>query len=260
MVGFRRAMTRGSDVPRRRVALVNASSLALAASHMQIVASALQSQVEGELAAAWRVSAQVRAVGPREAPRASDWPIWLVDPARALDFGGVHRSAGGAPYALVIVSTSWTVAASHEMIEMLVDPSGTRFAWGPSLDPAANGRPVRYLVEPADPCESSVYDVDGVPVSDFATPSYFGIEPPDRRFDHLGQLKGPYDLPASGNLSWWDPQEGRWYQRLPGGRLVRGRPVRPTLSARLDRDLALDRHGNPDMRRPAAGRRQSVSV
>src|SRR5207244_12011882 len=58
----------------------------------------------------------------------------------------------GQPYALVLYTQSWSLTASHETLEMLADPWGSRLVGGSSIQ-AGQGR-VRYLIEVCDPCEA----------------------------------------------------------------------------------------------------------
>ena len=75
------------------------------------------------------------------------------------------------PFALVAASDTWSVALSHEVLELIADPFGNRLvAAAHPLDP--NQR-VKYLLEVCDPCQATWYPVNGVPVSDFYTPRYF---------------------------------------------------------------------------------------
>jgi hypothetical protein len=72
--------------------------------------------------------------------------------------------------------------ADHEIIEMLVDPTGARTIGG-------------VLAEPCDPVENLSYGVvgDNVVLSDFAYPSWFqaGAAGP---YDYLGAVAQPLDI------------------------------------------------------------------
>jgi hypothetical protein len=64
---------------------------------------------------------------PKKTP-AGVWPIQLVK-TLPPDEGGFHCDKHKQPYAKVIASKddpTWTVDASHEILEMLVDPYGNR--------------------------------------------------------------------------------------------------------------------------------------
>jgi hypothetical protein len=86
---------------------------------------------------------------------------------------GVHLDDNGQPFALIEFSDSWSLTASHEMLEMLVDPMGNRLVAGQSPHPD-QGR-VEFLVEVADPPEAAEfgYTVNGLLLSDFYTPQFF---------------------------------------------------------------------------------------
>src|SRR5260370_42094257 len=65
------------------------------------------------------------------------------------DASGVHCDDTGQPMALITSDLDWSVTASHEVLEMLVDPFGNRTIAGQSVSPD-QGR-VEYLVEVSDP-------------------------------------------------------------------------------------------------------------
>jgi hypothetical protein len=67
----------------------------------------------------------------------------------------------------------WPVTASHELLEILVDPLGHQFRRAPDIDPASDGHLIAYLVEVGDPCEVFSYPIGDVAVSDFVTPDYY---------------------------------------------------------------------------------------
>jgi hypothetical protein len=69
------------------------------------------------------------------------------------------------------------MAASHELLEMLKDPSSLATRGG-------------YPFEICDPVETAGYDIRGVTVSDFVTPSWFTRRGAGR-WDYLGLLNGP---------------------------------------------------------------------
>jgi hypothetical protein len=98
-----------------------------------------------------------------------------------------------------------SVAASHELVEMLVDPAINLMTTGPNPN-------VLYAYESADPVEDLSFKVRGVPMSDFVYPSYFEAfhKPKSVRFDHLNRVKKPFDILSGGYQIIF--QNGRWKQ------------------------------------------------
>jgi hypothetical protein len=170
-------------------------------------AAALNTQIARDFAPAWGVDATVTT--PRRVPRAA-WPLLVTEDAPAA---GIHLEDGGRPAAIVEYAADWTKAASHELLEMLVDPHGTRTVTARAVKPG-QGR-VEYLVEVCDPCEAVAYEIDGVAVSDFYTPRYF--DPAARagvRYSHTGAITRPRQVLRGGYLSWRVPATGEWWQQL----------------------------------------------
>src|SRR5207302_3465332 len=100
------------------------------------------------------------AFGRSAAVPASTWVMSIVDkPVGGL---GIHLDQHHHPYAQIKDTGDWSVTASHEMLEMLVDPLGHTFKHGPDIDPASDGHNVGYLVEVGDPCEIYSYSINGV--------------------------------------------------------------------------------------------------
>jgi hypothetical protein len=177
------------------------------------VAAALQKQATRDLAPLWGVSATVVAFPSLRNVPAGYWPVVIVDDVR--DAAGYHTDNRGRPYALVEYSRSWSLTASHEVLEMLVDPFGRRVAAGRS--PKAGQGQVEFLVEACDPCEASqfAYTIDGVLVSDFITPRFYD---PRRtqgaRYSFTGAIRRPREIREGGYISWWDPQTNHIWQEL----------------------------------------------
>jgi hypothetical protein len=145
-------------------------------------ATSLEIQVNRDLRAWWPGPRVRLTIVPPSASFAES-PPWLLaidNPVPGSTTGGGHtRSGTGAVIGVVFPSPGvpWTLAASHELLEMLEDPSASA---------ARNG----YAFEICDPVENAGYDVRGVTVSDFVTPDWFrrrGGGP----WDYLGLLNGP---------------------------------------------------------------------
>jgi hypothetical protein len=222
-------------MPVRSVVLINESSMPLTPDRLHEVARALQIQVVRDFQPVWDETASVT-VAPRSQVPAGAWPIRIVDDSPVL---GVHNDDRGHPFAVIRATSDWTITASHELLEMLVNPEGDRVIEGPDIDPDHRARRVEYLVEVCDACQVYDYPVGTVPVSDFLTPEYFRPErPATGRVDFLGRLSSPMDVPKGCHLSWWDPQDRRWHQRQADGRFVRDAASADAGSLRQDRDEA----------------------
>ena len=222
----------------RRVVLSNRSSAAIGFSELAAVAQALQTQVDRDFAPVWGVRAQITALNPGDPVPAGAWPMTIVDkPVGGL---GIHLDKNHRPYAQVKATADWSITASHELLEMLVDPYGHKFTQGPDIDPHSDHHNVSYLVEVADPCEVYAYGIDGVRVSDFVTQEYYNAHAPaGTELDFLRRLKKAYAVPAGCYISWTDPADGRWHQKRPDGSFVRAKvKVHPKRNPREERDKA----------------------
>lgn len=221
-----------------QIVLVNQSSMDIPIAQLTEVARALQSQVDNDFAPAWNVQAVVSALAHSAPIPAANWPIKLLDqPQAGL---GVHLDDKGSPFAEVQANDTWSLTASHELLEMLVDPLGQRFLLGPDIDPASDGHQVNYLVEVCDPCEVDSYQIGTVTVSDFVLPAYYNsATPPGVPVDHLGMLRMPFDVPSGCYLSWQDPQDDHWHQKRPDGTFTTAQAaIDQSVPPRDDRDAA----------------------
>jgi hypothetical protein len=220
-------------------------------------AAVLQQQVDNDLAPAWDVRAVISVLAAGTAIPQDTWPITIVDSLAGP--AGVHTNDQLQPYAEAANDDQLSITVSHELLEMLVDPEGTRVEKAPDLDPYSGHQQVAYLVEVCDPCAVYSYYIDGVPVSDFVLPSFY--DPGAKgNVDHAGFLAGPLSVPEGCYISWLDPSDYRWHEQQPDGTFYVG--TKPGLS-RDDRDGALgdanpDRHNVPAIYRawPQAVRRR----
>jgi hypothetical protein len=181
------------------------------------VAAALQTQATRDLGPVWSVAATVDAFPALPAVPAGYWPVVVQDDVRGA--AGFHLDSGGRPYALVEYSDSWSLTASHETVEMLVDPWGQRTSAGRS--PKGDQGQVEFLVEACDPCEAQdyAYTINGVLVSDFITPSFYDpAQTAGARYSFQGSIERPRQVLPGGYVSWWDPQTNHIWQQfdMPG--------------------------------------------
>jgi hypothetical protein len=196
----------------RNVALV-ADTKKITPSQLTKVAAALQKQATRDFSPLWNIEANVSGFAKLEDVPTDYWPVIVRDDINTPGAGGVHEDKNGQPFALVQFSNQWTLAASHETLEMLADPFGNRLVAGKSPKPG-QGR-VNFLVEVCDPCEDQqfAYTVNGVTVSDFYTPHFFDpVAESSVRYSYTGAVKGPRTILQGGYLSWGVPETNEWFQ------------------------------------------------
>jgi hypothetical protein len=193
-----------------KVALVSKSQ------HLQFpdvakVAAAINVQVTRDFAPIWGVNSSIAALPSPDAIGPGIWPVFIVDKLPPGE-GGVHLTKHHQPYALVALGASWSLAASHETLEMLADPSGNRLVASQAI--AVIGGTIHdapgkfeYLTEVCDPSEgaSNAYLVDDVAVSDFYTPHFFDpMKSAGVRYSFTGALTAPRQVLKDGYLSWYN--------------------------------------------------------
>ena len=194
------------------------------------VAAALSRQVAEHFAPLWGVTATVRVATPDAPPRDDEWrlELWRV-PQPGGPFGYHDVTPAGVPRLIVFPElASWSVCASHEVLEALADPYIRRCVQAPDGS--------IWALEVCDACEDETYVVDGVEVSDFCTPQWF--EPPkapteQTRYSYAGRCLAPFHILPGGYGQVFDPKRG--WQRRAGGELL---PHRTTIA-----DLGVSRGG-----------------
>lgn len=182
-------------------------------------AVAIAAQVRRDFGPAWGVFAQVKfaargqTIGPREAV------VIVVDNSSEDDAVGWHTlSKRGRPCGIVAIQpeldagTQWTVALSHEVLELLAD------RW---LGFSVVYRRKAYAVEVCDPCEADRYGylIRGVLVSDFVTPAWYRLTD-QGPYSFMGSCKRPFHILPGGYLETQDFRE-----RRPAIRRHDGRPL-----------------------------------
>jgi hypothetical protein len=175
------------------------------------VSAAIQKQIIRDFSPLWTIEATIDAFPKPEDVPVGYWPIFIVD---TFQTGGQHKTRHNQPFGLVAAGSSWSLAASHEALEMLVDPAGDRLVAGAS--PMPNQGRVEFLLEVCDPCQSDhhAYTVNGILVSDFCAPEYFDpVGVTGARYSYTGSITAPHEVLRGGYLSWRDPETGNWFQQ-----------------------------------------------
>jgi hypothetical protein len=175
------------------------------------VSAAIQKQIARDLTQYWDVEGTLDPFATLEDVPPGYWPVVVRDDI-GQNAAGVHCDDTGQPMALITSDLDWSVTASHEILEMLVDPFGNMRMAGQSVSPD-QGR-VEYLVEVADPVSGKWYQVNGVKVSDFYTPRYFDpVQAAGVQYSFMGNLTGPRQILFGGYLTWFEPVTAEWWQQ-----------------------------------------------
>ena len=99
------------------------------------VSAALQKQATRDLAPIWDISATVDSFKTLDDVPPGYWPMIVMDDIGVAGAAGIHEDKNGQPFALITASSdldTWALTASHEALEMLVDPQGNRLVAGDS--------------------------------------------------------------------------------------------------------------------------------
>jgi hypothetical protein len=177
------------------VAFVNLSTVPLGTDLRKLVA-ALDKQMQRDFVPIWGYPAKLYIA---EKAKPGEWQVVFLDDADAADALGYHDlTKNGQPVSKVFVKTTIaagqkvSVTASHELLEMMIDPGAQLWAQND------NGR--FYAYEMCDAVEDEEYEIDGVALSDFLYPSFFESwhRPQSARFDYLGKVSRPFQTLHNG--------------------------------------------------------------
>jgi hypothetical protein len=192
---------------------------------------ALQVQASEHFAAAWGIDARLSFV-PSNSTKGwqGKWNLIILDTSDEAGALGYHDlTPEGLPVGKVFAKTdqqygaAWSVTASHELTEMMLDP----FVNLTVMDPR---RQVFVAYEAADAVEADDlgYRVNGVLLSDFVLPPFFDPQALGRKgaqFSWMGHVAAPFALAPGGYESMFVPGHG-WTQHTAreGGALPGDRP------------------------------------
>jgi hypothetical protein len=171
--------------------------------------SAMQTFVDQHVAPVWGTPAKL--VKTTDFVKGG-WAVVFLDDADQPGALAYHDlTPEGLPLSKVFVRTTIqngdlvSVSASHELVEMLVDPAINMMTTGPDSR-------TMYAYETADPVEALSFKVDGIPMTDFVYPAYFEAfrKPGSARFDHLRKVKRPFQVLSGGYQIIF--RSGKWSQ------------------------------------------------
>ncbi|MCP3415678.1 hypothetical protein NLM16_16325 [Bradyrhizobium brasilense] len=177
------------------VAFINKATTPLGVNLDKLV-SALQKQLDQHFVPVWGYPAKLHVTAE---PEADEWQIVFLDDADAANALGYHDiTKDGQPISKVFVKTTLaanqrvSTTASHELLEMLIDPAAQLWA--------QNGDGKLYAYEMCDAVESEEYEIDGIAVSNFVHPSFFESWhlPRSVQFDHLKKVTRPFETLPNG--------------------------------------------------------------
>ena len=190
------------------IACFNQATVALGVDLDKLIA-AIQAFVDRDVAPVWGTPARLaKSTGFVK----SQWAMVFLDNADQPGALAYHDlTPDGLPLAKVFVKTTLanhdlvSVSASHELVEMLVDPAINLLATGP--DPKTV-----YAYESADPVEALSYPINGIPMTDFVYPSYFENfhKPGSVQFDRLKKVNRPFQILPGGYQIIF--KNGKWTQ------------------------------------------------
>jgi hypothetical protein len=190
------------------IACFNKAATPLGVDFDKLIA-AMQEYVDKHVAPVWGTPAKL--VKSKDFIKDA-WAVVFLDDADEPNALAYHDlTPSGLPLSKVFVRTTInngdlvSVSASHELVEMLVDPAINLMTTGP--DPK-----LVYAYESADPVEDFDFNVAGIPMSDFVYPSYFEAfhKPKSVAFDHLKKVKKPFEILSGGYQIIFD--NGEWKQ------------------------------------------------
>ena len=178
------------------IACFNKASTPLGVNLGTLIA-AMQAFVNQHVAPVWGTPAKlVKSTGYMKGA----WAMVFLDTSDEPGALAYHDlTPDGMPQSKVFVKTTLdnndlvSVSASHELVEMLVDPAINMMTTGP--DPK-----LIYAYESADPVEQLSFKVNGIPMTDFVYPAYFEAfhKAGSVRFDHLKKVKRPFQILSGG--------------------------------------------------------------
>jgi hypothetical protein len=232
----------GTAAPMIQIAVINASTV-ISDAEIPAVVNALQQQVGNDFGPIWGVSAKLNIVPNGTQPPSGSWWLTILDDSDQAGALGYHDlTSEGLPMCKVFAATDlkfgndWSVTASHELLEMLVDPN-INLTVMVQADSQTAG--TLYAYEVCDACENDSfgYKIGEVVVSDFVYPSWFesfrGAS--SAQFDHMSKITKPFELLKGGYIGTFTINSGSGWQQQTGDKALTDTRSRGDVGSRRER-------------------------
>lgn len=218
-----------------QIAVINESS-AITDGDVQNMIAPFSQQWNTDLRSVWGVDQASFGFVPQghAPPTGAWWAVFLDDSDQANALAYHDLTNEGLPISKIFVKTiqadksSVSVGASHELCEMAVDP------W---LNSAYQDlQNVFWAGEVCDPVEddSYGYEINGILVSNFVTPNWFGHQHAQSAIDLKGHAHAPFAVLSGGYAQKFDPQSG-WVQINGSRAKLSERVAKPAMGTRRER-------------------------
>lgn len=212
-----------------KISILNQSTV-LSDTQVQSYVPRQQMQVSRDFYPAWGIYAKLVWVPKGVTPDPNSWQLVFLDNSDQAGALGYHDlTPNDLPLSKIFAKDditdgySWSVTASHECMEMLVDPwinlaafdNGSRF----------------YAYEVGDPVEADNfgYQIGGLQFSDFVLPSWFEPTTTNGKFSFMNNVHSPFTLAKGGYTSFVDlNQASKGWQQITAA-------TEPKFSPRLNR-------------------------
>lgn len=244
------------------ISVVNRSKH-LSDADLQAAVRAINRQLEEDFFPHWQFGARLRVDSAGRVPtqrekkvalpvlpgRRGDAVLYIEDEATMALTEGYHDGNNDdVPFGFVFLDACgdgadcWTVALSHEAIELVGDPLNNLLVQGPH--PLDHRRLVFHQFELCDAVSGECYEIEGVKVQNFLLPGWFSRKHVDgARNDFLGRVDpglslAPFSIAPGGYLMFWDeqmPEGKKWTPHFDAGDGMAGRKVAAKMAARTSR-------------------------
>jgi len=202
-----------------QISVINESTVLTDADVTPVVV-ALQQQVTNDFRPIWGTDAELKMIPQGTPAPAGTWSLVILDDSDQAEALGYHDlTPDGLPLGKIFAAsdlkagTSWSVTASHELLEMLADPNINLTAFVQN----ANTSGTLYAYEVCDACEddSFGYQINNVLVSDFVYPTWFENfrEQGSTQFDRMNQIQSSLQLLTGGYIGVFNVTDGTGWQQ-----------------------------------------------
>jgi hypothetical protein len=231
-----------NQAPTIQISIINSSTV-IADTDVPPVVTALQQQVTNDFGPVWGVNAELNIVPTGTQPPPGTWWLTILDDSDQAGALGYHDlTPDGLPIGKVFAATdlkygsSWSVTASHELLEMLGDPNINLSVLVQTDNQSAG---TLYAYEVCDACEddSFGYKVGSVLLSDFVYPAWFESFRAEgsTQFDQMKNITKPLELIKGGYIGVFNISAGSGWTQVTAAKRPTETTYRGNVGSRRER-------------------------